>query len=586
MSRTGRTLCDAGRPARLAWPLLGLAIAAGLGSSRTARAQDVAPPNNRMVPVASTPILTEVSPPGEAVAGPAEPGVVGAAVLPHDVQVVRFHGPAGTKVEVLAPAPEPVPLGDGQGLATFGMKVGNAYHLRVSEIPDRPGAELFPVVEIVGHLHRPNGVDPGKYPIRIVLREDDITDAVDRGLMVTQVIYLEDPDLAIPVKLEKDDPPSVSLSPSEDPLRVARALGRVMAIARIGGRQPTPEELAGPTGLGLPNTPCPFSVAEGTPCGLPCGIVCGTPPPPGRPWMPKDEFLCDGGDRGEPVHFTGDGGLAGIDPRDAVVQFHDAVRPRVLPTNRICVYAPRFASVRVGIGASEALNALSLVTSEFLQRGEQAAMRQGPRRLLRQENAETSRVHLRATDISTLQSAGERSEVRVLAGVDTSTAITAMKTVQSPDIVRDRARAITVRQRIKVDALKTAEGPVMTGLIQSGGQVVVVKSPKEVAGVEEPPAKPGLAVVKLVDADEAEPGDILTYTIKFRNMGNVPLRGVSITDSLLPRLEYVPNSAQGPAKTVFTSGPNKAGALELRWDLPGSLAPGAEGSVTFRATVL
>ena len=93
-------------------------------------------------------------------------------------------------------------------------------------------------------------------------------------------------------------------------------------------------------------------------------------------------------------------------------------------------------------------------------------------------------------------------------------------------------------------------------------------------------------MVKLVDADEAEQGDVLTYTIKFRNMGNIPLRAVTITDSLLPRLEYVPTSAQGPAGTVFTAGPNRAGALELRWDLPGALAPGAEGSVTFRVTVL
>ncbi len=109
--------------------------------------------------------------------------------------------------------------------------------------------------------------------------------------------------------------------------------------------------------------------------------------------------------------------------------------------------------------------------------------------------------------------------------------------------------------------------------------------PREVAGVEVPPRKPGLAVIKRVDADEAEPGDTLTYTIQYRNMGNVPIRAVSIIDSLLPRLEYVPNSAQGPLGTVFTFGENRAGALELRWDLPGAIPPGSEGSVTFKAVV-
>jgi hypothetical protein len=68
-------------------------------------------------------------------------------------------------------------------------------------------------------------------------------------------------------------------------------------------------------------------------------------------------------------------------------------------------------------------------------------------------------------------------------------------------------------------------------------------------------------------------------------MGNTPIRAVSITDSLLPRLEYIPESAQGPEGTIFTFGENKAGALELRYDLPGAIAPGAEGSVTFKVIV-
>ena len=109
--------------------------------------------------------------------------------------------------------------------------------------------------------------------------------------------------------------------------------------------------------------------------------------------------------------------------------------------------------------------------------------------------------------------------------------------------------------------------------------------PRDLTGVEVPPNKPGLAVIKQVDAAEAEPGDTLTYTIQYRNMGNVPIRTVSIIDSLMPRLEYVPGSAQGPLDTVFTYGENRAGALELRWDLPGAIAPGTEGSVTFQAIV-
>ena len=45
-----------------------------------------------------------------------------------------------------------------------------SYKLRVYDLPDRPGVELYPVVDMVGHVHRPTGIDPAKYPIRIVFR--------------------------------------------------------------------------------------------------------------------------------------------------------------------------------------------------------------------------------------------------------------------------------------------------------------------------------------------------------------------------------------------------------------------------------
>ena len=100
-----------------------------------------------------------------------------------------------------------------------------------------------------------------------------------------------------------------------------------------------------------------------------------------------------------------------------------------------------------------------------------------------------------------------------------------------------------------------------------------------------PVSRPGLAVFKQASAGVAEPGEEVTFTIAFRNMGNVPVRDVSIIDSLLPRLGYVTGSAQGPAGTVFTAAENAVGSTELRWDLPAPLEPGAEGTVTFRALV-
>ncbi len=579
MSRTGWNRRVAGWPARLALPM-GVAIAAGLGSPMPRAIAQVAPPAEAAPPGPSTPAaVVAPGPVGAAVAAPA------VAALPQDVQVVRFQGPSGMKVEVLGPMPEPVPPGDGQGLATVGLKVGVGYKLRLSELPDRPGVELFPVVEVVGHLHRPPGIDPARFPIRIVFRDEDLDDAVARGRLVTQVIYLEDPDQAIPLKLPKDEPPFVTLNPAEEPFKVARALGRVMALVRIGGRQPTPEEIQGPSALGLGNVPCPFMAPGGGPCRLPCGPACGSPPPGDRSWMPRDEFLCDGGDHGEPVHFAGEGGLAGIDPRDAVVNFNAGDRPRLLPTNVVCVYSPRFASVRASVGLSESLNAAQARSAELLQGQEQAAARQGPKRLAQSQVAGQNRIRARASGLSTRTFVAEHSEVRILGGFDSTLNVATHRAVQSADVRKNVAVIGAVRHRIKAEGLKSAEGPVVTGIVEGAGEKVMSWPPLAVTGVEVPPNKPGLAVIKRVDVEDAEPGDTLTYIIQYRNMGNTPIRTVSIIDSLLARLEYVPGSAQGPAGTIFTYGENRAGALELRWDLPGAVAPGTEGSVTFQAVV-
>ena len=583
MSRTGWNRRAAGWPARLALPL-GLAIAAGLGSSTALGQQPVPAPTPVLTPTPAAELAPAGVPIGLSEAAPLIVPAPAFPEVPPEVQVVRFQGPEGVKVEVLGPAPEPVSLGDGKGLATFGFKVGQSYKLRIYDLPDRPGVEIYPVVDMVGHVHRPTGVDPAKFPVRIVIRRDDIDDVAGRGLLVTQVVYLEDPDQAVPLRLAKDDPPFVTLNPSEQPFQVARALGRVMAIVRLGGRQPTPEEVSGPSGLGLVNTPCPFLAPSGdSPCKLPCGPARGTAPPAGRPWLPRDEYLCDGGDRGEPIHFSGDGGLAGIDPRDAVVRFVADNRPRVLPTNIVCVYAPRFASVRVAVGASETLSAAHLSSALLLERMEMAANRQGTIKLAQQQVAGQNRLRIKATGLSTRVFAGEHSEVRVLSGFDSRLNVASHQLIQGVDRKSVVQRAGSLKARVKIDGLKSAEGPVATGIAEGAGQTVMSWPPLDVTGVEIPPRKPGLAVVKRVDVSEAEPGDTLTYIIQYRNMGNVPIRAVSIVDSLLPRLEYIPNSAQGPDGTIFTFGENRAGALELRYDLPGAIAPGTEGSVSFKA---
>ena len=52
--------------------------------------------------------------------------------------------------------------------------------------------------------------------------------------------------------------------------------------------------------------------------------------------------------------------------------------------------------------------------------------------------------------------------------------------------------------KLRALGIKTAESAVMTGIVQGAGQTVMTWTPRETVGVEVPPNKPGLAVIKRV----------------------------------------------------------------------------------------
>jgi hypothetical protein len=91
-----------------------------------------------------------------------------------------------------------------------------------------------------------------RFPIPVVMSQDDLEQAL-AGRFVTRVIYLEDPRNALPVAQAPGTQDSFDAQPGDDPLRVADALGRPVAILRIGGR--TPDDVSRPSMQFLFNCP-------------------------------------------------------------------------------------------------------------------------------------------------------------------------------------------------------------------------------------------------------------------------------------------------------------------------------------------
>ncbi len=146
-------------------------------------------------------------------------------------QPVRFTLPSTGRVTFYPGSPDNAVTVDAP--AQVGLLVGRTYRIRLSDMPEFPGVELYPSIEMLDRLHPPPGYEQ-QFPIPVDFSADEIQLAL-KGHLVTRVVYLEQPQVALPAAathLVRTVPPSVNV------LAEADRLGRPLLIIRLGGRQP------------------------------------------------------------------------------------------------------------------------------------------------------------------------------------------------------------------------------------------------------------------------------------------------------------------------------------------------------------
>ena len=204
---------------------------------------------------------------------------------------------------------------------------------------------------------------------------------------------------------------------------------------------------------------------------------------------------------------------------------------------------------------------------------------------MQNQSPELARNRSRASGFKGRAYIDEESNNRTAGGYENPTQLSSNRQKQAAELASTLQKLELAKQKVRLQGIKTAEAPVATGITEGASEAVRVWGTQNLTGVETPPDRPGLAVIKRVSVTEAEPGDTVSYVIYYRNMGNTPIRAVSIVDSLLPRLEYVKGTSRGPQGTAFSTAVNRVGSTELRWELPGVLAPGVAGHVSFDVIV-
>lgn len=200
------------------WVLLG--VACQLGS--TAAAQTRSLPNVHY-------FLDANQAPGAVAGAQVARGARGVGTF----QAVSLSGPPDLKIALAR---------DGQFLpaisapVTTGMLVAGVYRFRVTNIPFRPGEELYPTLEVIDRIYPPAGREH-RFPVPVILTEEDLRLALD-GALVTRVIYLEDSEIAEPVSMTPETQLVHNVSASDNALQFADQLGKPVAILRIGSRVP------------------------------------------------------------------------------------------------------------------------------------------------------------------------------------------------------------------------------------------------------------------------------------------------------------------------------------------------------------
>ena len=148
-------------------------------------------------------------------------------------QPVRIEAPPGALISMAVARnferAQPTPI-------TVGMLIGRVYRFRITRIPQNEGLEVYPTIEVIDRLYPPAG-QKVRFAVPVELTREELQWAL-AGKFVTRVIYLENPETALPRQEDPERQRYFEVRADVDPLRVADQLGRPMAILRMGGRIP------------------------------------------------------------------------------------------------------------------------------------------------------------------------------------------------------------------------------------------------------------------------------------------------------------------------------------------------------------
>lgn len=299
----------------------------------------------------------------------------------------------------------------------------------------------------------------------------------------------------------------------------------------------------------------------------------------------RDEYLCDGGDLGVPAGVREDGSFAGLAPTETVGAYEKKDGcTLVQPSNRVCIYAPRFGAVRRVVNAvGHQRNALvdGVQADLSLARiGEQLQ----PTTTLQRIDPQANLAAAPASLLRNRQQGGEIDNEQRLAQMTGALLPYANLEIVRTGELANREKALLAEGTLAAITWSHDLG-VQVAIEGRRAQAAIGDRQLSLLYRVEEPDCPKLRIIKLASRKSARPGEVVDFTLRFDNVGNQVMKNVTIVDNLTTRLVYVPGSAKSSREARFASVANQAGSFKLQWELTEPLPAGEGGVITFQCSV-
>ena len=477
----------------------------------------------------------------------------------------------------------------------LGLRPGYRYRFQLDSKDIKNSTNLYPTLEILGSVRMPPSLRLFDYAAAIVITEEELKLA-NEGRLICKLLYLEKNDAKPAYSAGNMVPPQTDIPFGNNLLATANDMGRPVARLWLGSRELTSDEFIN-------------SVVPGTlwrdgdlPPGMPTlapQFPCFISHPGYESQDNFNEVIHDGGDSLDRAIIDDSGRSQGVNPEDAVAEFTIiGSRRRILPSNKICIYSPRFAWLRQ-------ISGLGTVVLDAGVQGTVLNNGPGQTKVTMPSNTAVSELLLdgmrsreRASGARSTQIAGKSQRMEPVLPQITIHGPKANLIVKNPGAVSEVDGTARLRQREglsvrlagwRISQLQNEETVSAMAKVEQGSRLVMARAvtreaildcKEEMRVLEQP-----LILHKWADRCEAGPGEIVTFTLRLTNQTGKPIAEVAIVDSLSCRLEFLGESANCNRDSVFLNQENEVNSTRLRWEITGLVQPGDTVVVSFKAKV-